>query len=131
MANVSEDSVAYGMHACTSTYMTAYIYTYMPMYICVHIYTYIYMYLDLHRHTPTHLPTQAQIHVETRTETHKERHAHRAASDCLACSRVASSDVREVENTKSSFVPISGCFAGRLLLYPLAVVLLVGFFCTH
>ena len=39
---------------------------------------------------------------------------------------MASSSVREMDkNTKSSFVPISGCFAGRLLLYPLAVVSLV------
>ena len=39
---------------------------------------------------------------------------------------MASSDVREMDkNTKSSFVPIIGCFAGRLLLYPLAVVSLV------
>ena len=48
MANISEDSVAYGMHAYTSTYMIAYIYTYMPIYI------YRYRYTDIRPHTYLH-----------------------------------------------------------------------------
>ena len=69
------------------------------------------MQLQMYLHT--------QIHVETRADTQKERHAHTAASDCLAYPRVASRDAREMDKKQ--------CF----LLYPLAVVWLVDFFCTH
>ena len=40
MANISEDSVAYGMHAHTSSYMTANMYTHIPIYIHIDIPTY-------------------------------------------------------------------------------------------
>ena len=52
MANISEDSVAYGMHAHTSTYMTANMYTYMPIYI--YICVYIHRYTDIRQHTYLH-----------------------------------------------------------------------------
>ena len=68
-------------------------------------------------HLQTYLHTQ--IHVETRAETQKEKHAHTAAFDCLAYPRGASRDAREMDKKQC------------LLLYPLAVVLLVDFFCTH
>ena len=49
MANISEDSVAYGMHAYTSAYMTAYIYTYTPIYIYIDTLTFDHTYLHRRR----------------------------------------------------------------------------------
>ena len=66
MANISEDSVAYGMHAHTSTYMTANMYTYMP----------IYMYIDI--------PTYAN----TRTCTDAEKKARRRENKASAALRL-------------------------------------------
>ena len=61
---------------------------------------------------------------------HEERDRHRAATDWLASPRAASPDVREMgKNTKFLFVSISLCSAGRFLLYPLAIVLLVVGIC--
>ena len=58
MANISEDSVAYGMHAHTSTYMTANMYTYMPIYI--HRYTDIRQHTYLHRRREEGAKTREQ-----------------------------------------------------------------------
>ena len=58
MANISEDSVAYGMHAHTSSYMTANMYTHIPIYI--HRYTDIRQHTYLHRRREEGAKTREQ-----------------------------------------------------------------------
>ena len=70
MANISEDSVAYGMRAYTSTYMTTYIYTFMPIYL------YKYRYTDIR----PHVLTQTQ---RTRREDERTRQVQRCGYNAL------------------------------------------------
>ena len=80
---------------------------------------YIHMRVYAYRHAPTDVPTHAATRRDTHREKERETRTHTAASDCLAYLGVASRDAREMDKKQ------------YLLLYPLAVVWLVDFFCTH